>query len=140
MPPVPFPFHMTHSTIGLVFTFAYPFILPNRNVEATIAGAASRIEQELSGNPGRAEEVLTDPFEYLNDEYHLYLYIGRENPPEITWGDLENMMPILAAWAEEYKTPECDFEVWRWPMTGRQKKLGVGTFVLEAGSPPSDSV
>ncbi|KAL8823334.1 MAG: hypothetical protein Q9191_005950 [Dirinaria sp. TL-2023a] len=140
MPPEPFPYHMSGSTIGLVFLkYRYAFILPNRNVEAVIAGAASRVDEELAGHPGRAEEVLTAPFEYLNDEYHLWLYIQDHPPSQMTWGDLEDAMPILAAWAQEFKTPECDFEIWRWPMTARQVRLGSGLFVLDAGSSPANS-
>ena len=131
-----------HSTIGLIFLDYLPTMaLPNEIVEATIAGSASQIEEELAGNPGRAKEVLTSAFEYLNDEDELYLSIQPWTPVEMTWGDLEDLMPILASWAEEFKTPECDFEIWRWPMTGRQKRLALGHFVLalSAGPPPSPS-
>lgn len=131
MPPEPFPYHMTESTIGLIFK-NYVFPLTNSRVQALIVQAAHKVSKAVTQNPRLRDEVLTESAEHEDEQQEILLAVIPSFSGKMTWGDLEEVFPILAAWAEEYKTPECDFEIWAWPMTGRQRYLGLGHLVLSA--------
>ena len=130
MPPEPFRYQMTHSPLGLVFTnYRYGMPLSNSEVQALIAKAAREINDEIASDPRRAGETMLEPSTTLSDDREIFLHIKPEST-RMTYGDLRALMPVLMAWAEVYKSRECDFDIWALPGTASERKLGTGYFVL----------
>lgn len=128
-----FPFHMTDSIIGFNFTaYKYSFELPNGKVEDLITEEAHKVHDNIEQNPRLRGRALTERAEFIGPDEEFALVLQPQTSVSMTWGDVENVFPILAAWAEEYEAKECDFDIWRWPGTERKKLLGVGIFVYMA--------
>ncbi|KAL8708423.1 MAG: hypothetical protein Q9220_006713 [cf. Caloplaca sp. 1 TL-2023] len=128
------PYHMTHSSMGLVFydyDYRYTLGIEREVLEELIAQAAISVATSISHNPALANTRIqqTETFWQHEDE-GVALAIGPPMP-EITWGELQSVFPLLSGWASEWKGIECDWEIWVWPGTpATTRKLGIGHFVF----------
>ena len=131
-----FPYHMTPSDpLGLVFThYDYLSTFDNDIIEQTLSEAANKINQEIASNPALVNQTSDNGWTYehnLPDESEDYyqLSIGPgigQHDSAMTYGDARTVIALLTTWATQWRAVETDFEIWAWPGTGRQRRLGYG--------------
>ena len=131
MPDFTFPYHMTRSRLGLNFTnYEYNFsLLRNGIIEQTLKEATQKINSQLASNPDLANQAVDDDWVYVQEE-HDYLLRFEPDIPEMTYGDIPSIIPLLSTWAVQYTGVDCDFDIWAWPGTSAQRKLGIGHILL----------
>lgn len=132
MGPEPFEYAMAHTLLGLVFTdYTYATALSNPYVETLISAAAHEITSRVVGNPGIQNQALTKSFTVQNREYDIFLHVVPKKP-EMTWGNMVELIPVLQEWVREYESVECDFQIWALPGTDQATRLGTGHIVRSA--------
>ncbi|KAL8916864.1 MAG: hypothetical protein Q9208_008296 [Pyrenodesmia sp. 3 TL-2023] len=127
---------MTRSPLGLIFSnYEYSYsILINDILEQTLLEAAQEINRQLATDPNLANQALADQWVFVQEK-HKYLIELVPDIPEMTYGDLPIIILVISTWATQYRGVECDFEIWAWPGTSAQRKLGTGHVRL-ATKPP----
>ncbi len=137
MPPDLLSFHMTLSSLGLVFTNYDVGILslPNEIVNLVLGQAIQAVGAALVRDPGLEDRPVED--EYLKwthpiDEVALFI---EPAPPNMTYGNMYAVFHLLRVWAQEYKAEQCSFVIWAWPGTAQQKRLGQGHFLMDPDPP-----
>ena len=128
MGPEPFGFHMTQVGYGLIFTgYSHASPINNANIVSLLIIAVRRAIGILERDPRLVIQPMSEPFVLYNARHELFLSIV-PNIPEMTYGNLEDIMVVLARWVEEYSSVECEFEIWEnW---SQQTKLGKGRLAL----------
>lgn len=132
MGPEPFEYRMAYTPLGLVFTdYTHASTIPNPEIEGLILRAVQTVHDKLRSNPDLRGQPLMESFTMLDRAYGVFLHIV-PNQPDLTWGELEQLLPVLRAWTREYESVECDFSIWASPGTSQAKRLGTGHIVLSA--------
>ncbi|KAL8837309.1 MAG: hypothetical protein Q9170_002566 [Blastenia crenularia] len=122
---------MTHSPLGFIFSnyeYRYQFLF-NDIIQQTLVEAGQKIDHQLENNPALANQALDDEWFYIQ-EAEEYLLGFIPNEPEMTYGDIPTIIPLISTWATQYAGVECEFEIWVWPGTSTQRKLGRGALLL----------
>ena len=133
MPPSPFRYHMTRSSMGFVFSsYTATAAIPQAGLESLIAHAAEEVGETLGLHPDLALEILYEDVEWKEDDAGGISLIVEPAQPSMRFGDLMRMLLVLAGWAERFAAVECEFEIWAWPGVRSQRYLGKGQLVLAA--------
>ena len=128
MGPEPFSFHMTQVGYGLIFTgYTHASQLDNADVIRLLITAVRRAIGIIEREPRLVLEPISEPFVIFNANHELFLSIV-PNIPAMTYGNLHDLMLVLARWVEEYSSVECEFEIWE--NRSQQTKLGMGRLAL----------
>ncbi|KAL8756901.1 MAG: hypothetical protein Q9184_004351 [Pyrenodesmia sp. 2 TL-2023] len=125
-PDFTFPYHMTRSPLGLIFSnYEYSYsVLLNDIIQRTLIEAAQKINHQLASNPNLAHQALDDEWAYVQEE-HDYLLRFVPDVPEMTYGDILTIFPVMTTWTTQYAGVECDFAIWASPGMSAQRKLGI---------------
>ncbi|KAL8855378.1 MAG: hypothetical protein Q9178_007975 [Gyalolechia marmorata] len=84
MPDFIFPYHMTRSSLGLIFSsYEYRSVLQNDIIEQTLVEAAQKINHQLASHPNLANQALDDEWVYVQEE-HEYLLGFVPDIPKMT--------------------------------------------------------
>ncbi|KAL8725288.1 MAG: hypothetical protein Q9181_006466 [Wetmoreana brouardii] len=107
---------MTRSPLGFIFkNYVYRYsILLNDIIEQTLVEAAQKIERQLANNPTLENQALDDEWFYIQDE-HEYMLGFTPNEPEMTYGGILTIIPLISTWATQYACVETDFEIYSLP-------------------------
>ncbi|KAL8993967.1 MAG: hypothetical protein Q9188_007191 [Gyalolechia gomerana] len=124
------PFHMTDSSIGLVFTnYDHWNLIDNPFVDQILTRAIRAVGADLTRDPSLANQPVHD--EELNwplEDEGIALYMQPEIP-NLTYGAMFAVFHLLQVWAREYQTEQCSFVIFSRPGTPQQKELGLGHFL-----------
>lgn len=136
MPGHEFPFHMTLSSIGLIFVdYEYLLVIPNEIINLVLNQAVRAVGTDIARDPGLKDQPVRDEYLKWNIEIdEIALFIEPERP-NLTYGSLYAVFHLLRVWAQEYKGVECSFVIWAWPRTPHQKRLGQGHFLKDPDPP-----
>ncbi|KAL8911764.1 MAG: hypothetical protein Q9172_007616 [Xanthocarpia lactea] len=123
-----FPFHMTHSPIGLVFWDYDPdFPIPNYIINQIVGRATDKISAAIARNPAVENQPVSRMGRWTHPARKFDLYIIPKIP-NMKYGHLYSVFALLEEWASVYETGQCEFDIWAWPGMSVQKKLGRGHF------------
>ncbi|KAI4187130.1 MAG: hypothetical protein LQ348_004137 [Seirophora lacunosa] len=131
-----FSYNMTpDKPFGLIFShYDYLSTFDNDVIEQTFAEATDQIYRELAPDPALANQTVNVGWEYSHliqgtddDYYHLSLFT---DGPSMTYGDIPVLLAVLETWAREYRTVECDFEIFVRPGTEAQRRFGNGLLMF----------
>ncbi|KAL8918399.1 MAG: hypothetical protein Q9208_007369 [Pyrenodesmia sp. 3 TL-2023] len=143
MPGNEFPFHMTLSSIGLIFVdYDYiPFmVVPNEIINLDLNQAIRAVSADLARDPTLEDQPVRDEYLKWNnavDDIALFIEPMR---PNMTHGNLFAVLHLLRIWAQEYQGVQCSFVIWAWPGTARQKRLGQGHFLGDPDPPLKSAI
>ncbi|KAL6716095.1 hypothetical protein ACLMJK_005661 [Lecanora helva] len=136
MPDFTFAYHMTDSHIGFDFTnYEYSYSrLRNDFIQQTLKEAAQKITKQLDKVPLLSNQAVKADWIYLQAPHEITLKFV-PNVPKMTYGDIRPIIALLSLWATQYKGSEVDFDIWAYPGTSNNRKLGTG-YVLDATRQP----
>ncbi|KAI4266570.1 MAG: hypothetical protein LQ337_008747 [Flavoplaca oasis] len=126
---------MDHTSLGLVFS-AYDQLstIDNPIVNQILTQAIAATSAALARDPTLSDRPLQEPVKWNHpvDGYALYI---EPDIPNLTHGNLFAMLHLLRSWARVYQAEECIFEIWAFPGTAQQKRLGEGILILDPFPP-----
>ncbi|KAL8788637.1 MAG: hypothetical protein Q9213_001565 [Squamulea squamosa] len=121
-----FPFHMTHSTVGVVFSnYDHFWFIPNLVIDQLLNRASQAVRSAIEANPSLEHRPITQETRWEHEHEDLALFL-EPDVPNVTWGDMDGLFHLLGIWAHEYKTEACSFEIWQYPGMHMAKRLGMG--------------
>ena len=126
-----FPFHMTHSPLGVIFTDYDPILpIPNYIIDQLLARATGILSAAIARNPAVENEPIPRVAKWTHPADEIVLFIEPEYP-DMNYGHLYSLFGLLEEWARVYRAEECSLEIWAWPGMSSQTKLGMGHIVKD---------
>ncbi|KAL8669981.1 MAG: hypothetical protein Q9168_005460 [Polycauliona sp. 1 TL-2023] len=126
------PFHMSQSSLGLVFTnYEHFAMLENWIVDYDIDKAIASIRAAIIQDPSFQHHAVPGMRKWAHPTEQIALYIEPQ-VPIMTYGNLFAVMHLLRSWAQVYEAEMCSFEIWAFPGTARGQRLGMGHFLGDA--------
>ncbi|KAL8837325.1 MAG: hypothetical protein Q9176_005743 [Flavoplaca citrina] len=125
------PFHTDRTSLGLVFS-AYDHIstISNSIVDQILTQAIATTSAALARDPTLSNRPLQEHVKWTHPVDGYALYIDPE-VPNLTHGSLFAVLHLLRSWTRVYQAEECTFDIWAFPGTAQQKRLGEGIFILD---------
>ncbi len=128
-----FPFHMTHSPLGVVFTDYDPILaIPNFNfiIDQFLAHAIGILSAAMAFNPAFENKPIPHAGKWTPPAGGMAFYTEPEYP-NMNWGHLYSLIGLLEEWVRVYRAEECSLEIWAWPGMSSQTKLGMARIVKD---------
>ncbi|KAI4189736.1 MAG: hypothetical protein LQ348_003757 [Seirophora lacunosa] len=140
MPHEYLPFHMSLSSMGLVFSnYESTLFVANRITNEILTRAIRAVSIDLARNPELESRPVRDVFlKWTHPVAQIALYVEPQ-VPNLTFGGMYGLFYLLQIWAREYQTEQCSFLIWAWPGTTQQKLLGQGHLLMDPDPPLKSS-
>ncbi|KAL8882377.1 MAG: hypothetical protein Q9198_000614 [Flavoplaca austrocitrina] len=125
------PFHMDRTSLGFVFSgYDYVSTISNPIVDQILNQAIAAISAALARDPTLSNRPLQKHVKWTHPVDGYSLYVDPE-VPNLTHGSLFAVLHLLRSWTRVYQAEECTFDIWAFPGTAQQKRLGEGIFILD---------
>lgn len=128
-------FHMTASPgspMGLNFSdYDHKVLTPNHVIDELVAGAIKMLTRAITRNPTLPDQPLTGLEYWVHPGAADFSLFIEPQKPTMVWGDVLILFRLLGLWSQHYLTEECNFQIWAWPATAIQTRLGTGNFSRE---------
>ncbi|KAL8746500.1 MAG: hypothetical protein Q9184_007737, partial [Pyrenodesmia sp. 2 TL-2023] len=107
MPGHEFPFHMTLSSIGLIFVnYDHILVVPNEIINLVLNQAIRAVGADMARDPGLENRPVRDEYLQWNIEIDEIALFIEPLVPNMTYGNLYAVFHLLRVWAQEYKGEE----------------------------------
>ncbi|KAI4114984.1 MAG: hypothetical protein LQ345_004341 [Seirophora villosa] len=140
MPHGHLPFHMSLSSMGVVFSnYESSLFVANRITNEILTRAIRAVSIDLARDPELESRPVRDVFlKWTHPIAKIALYI-EPHVPHLTFGGLYSLLYLLQLWAWEYQTEQCSFLIWAWPGSVQRKLLGQGYLLMDPDPPLKSS-
>ena len=129
------PFHMDRTSLGFVFSaYDHMSTISNSIVDQILTQAIATTSAALTRDPTLAGRPLQEHVKWTHPVDGYSLYVDPE-VPNLTHGSLFAVLHLLRSWTRVYQAEECTFDIWAFPGTAQQKRLGEGIFILDPFPP-----
>ncbi|KAL8959323.1 MAG: hypothetical protein Q9193_003797 [Seirophora villosa] len=134
------PFHMSLSSMGLVFSnYESTLFVANRITNEILTQAIRAVSEDLARNPELESRPVRDVFlKWTHPIAKIALYV-EPDVPNLTFGHMSRLFYLLQMWAWEYQSEQCSFLIWAWPGSTQQKLLGQGHLLMDPDPPLKSS-
>ncbi|KAL8921099.1 MAG: hypothetical protein Q9172_004192 [Xanthocarpia lactea] len=127
-------FHMDRTSIGLVFAgYDHVSTISNPIVNEILTQAIATTSAALSRDPTLSDRPLQEYVKWTHPIAGCALYVDPEIP-NLTHGGLFAVLHLLRNWVRVYQAEDCTFDIWAFPGTAQQRRLG-GGYLLDPFPP-----